>query len=106
MAAAESLRNLALPRQPIPAAAPWGMPSHYNRRLFTKDWDPMRTDTPVTVYRKDYQPYPYDIPEVSLGFDLAPESTEVRCVMQVRRKPAPAPTRPWCWTEKSWNSCR
>ena len=66
----------------------------------------MRTDTPVTVYRKDYQPYPYDIPEVSLGFDLAPESTEVRCVMQVRRKPAPAPTRPWCWTEKSWNSCR
>ncbi|MFG0228625.1 aminopeptidase N [Achromobacter sp. 413638] len=47
----------------------------------------MRTDTPVTVYRKDYQPYPYDIPEVSLGFDLAPESTEVRCVMQVRRKP-------------------
>ena len=46
----------------------------------------MRTDTPVTVYRKDYQPYPYDIPEVSLGFDLAPESTEVRCVMQVRRK--------------------
>ena len=67
---------------------PWGMPSHYNRRLFTKDWDPMRTDTPVTVYRKDYQPYPYDIPEVSLGFDLAPESTEVRCVMQVRRKPA------------------
>lgn len=71
----------------MPAAAPWGMPSHYNRRLFTKDWDPMRTDTPVTVYRKDYQPYPYDIPEVSLGFDLAPESTEVRCVMQVRRKP-------------------
>ena len=66
---------------------PWGMPSHYNRRLFTKDWDPMRTDTPVTVYRKDYQPYPYDIPEVSLGFDLVPESTEVRCVMQVRRKP-------------------
>ena len=45
----------------------------------------MRTDTPVTVYRKDYQPYPYDIPEVSLGFDLVPESTEVRCVMQVRR---------------------
>ena len=42
----------------MPAAAPWGMPSHYNRRLFTKDWDPMRTDTPVTVYRKDYQPYP------------------------------------------------
>ena len=43
----------------------------------------MRTDTPVTVYRKDYQPYPYDIPHVALAFDLAPEATEVRCVMQV-----------------------
>jgi len=47
----------------------------------------MRTDTPVTVYRKDYQPYPYDIPEVALAFDLAPDATEVRSVMQVRRKP-------------------
>ncbi len=46
----------------------------------------MRTDTPVTVYRKDYQPYPYDIPQVSLAFDLAPDATEVRCVMQVQRK--------------------
>ena len=46
----------------------------------------MRTDTPVTVYRKDYQPYPYDIPHVALAFDLAPEATEVRCVMQVQRK--------------------
>ena len=47
----------------------------------------MRTDTPITVYRKDYQPYPYDIPEVALAFDLAPDATEVRSVMQVRRKP-------------------
>ena len=47
----------------------------------------MRTDTPVTVYRKDYQPYPYDIPQVALSFDLAPDATEVRCAMQVRRKP-------------------
>ena len=46
----------------------------------------MRTDTPVTVYRKDYQPYPYDIPEVALAFDLAPDATEVRCTMQVQRK--------------------
>ena len=30
----------------------------------------MRTDTPVTVYRKDYQPYPYDIPQVSLALSL------------------------------------
>jgi len=47
----------------------------------------MRTDTPITVYRKDYQPYPYDIPEVALAFDLAPDATEVRCTMLVQRKP-------------------
>ncbi|AUA59272.1 Aminopeptidase N [Achromobacter spanius] len=47
----------------------------------------MRTDTPITVYRKDYQPYPYDIPEVALAFDLAPDATEVRCTMHVQRKP-------------------
>ena len=47
----------------------------------------MRTDTPITVYRKDYQPYPYDIPEVALAFDLAPDATEVRCTMRVQRKP-------------------
>ncbi|OZI32828.1 aminopeptidase N [Bordetella genomosp. 1] len=46
----------------------------------------MRTDTPVTIYRKDYVPYPYAIDEVALSFDLAPESTEVRCVMQLRRR--------------------
>jgi len=51
----------------------------------------MRTETPVTVYRKDYQPYPYAIPEVALAFDLDPESTEVRSTLKVERKPdAPA----------------
>lgn len=46
----------------------------------------MRTDTPVTVYRKDYQPYPYTIADVALEFDLDPASTTVRCLMQVARK--------------------
>lgn len=51
----------------------------------------MRTDTPVTIYRKDYRPYPYAIPQVALEFDLDPDSTEVRCAMQVERRPdAPA----------------
>src|SRR3546814_6353620 len=51
----------------------------------------MRTETPVTVYRKDYQPYPYAIPEVALAFDLDPESTQVRSTLRVERKPdAPA----------------
>ncbi len=51
----------------------------------------MRTETSVTVFRKDYQPYPFDIPKVSLSFDLAPLSTQVRCEMQVERR-ADAPS--------------
>jgi len=47
----------------------------------------MRTETPVTVYRKDYQPYPYAIPEVALAFDLEPESTRVHSTLRVERKP-------------------
>jgi aminopeptidase N len=51
----------------------------------------MRTDTPVTIYRKDYRPYPYAIPQVSLAFDLDPDTTTVHCTMQVERRPdAPA----------------
>ncbi len=47
----------------------------------------MRTDTPVTVYRKDYQPYPYAIPEVALRFELDPECTRVTATLQLQRKP-------------------
>ena len=47
----------------------------------------MRTDTPVTIYRKDYQPYPYGIPRVSLAFDLDPDATTVHCAMQIERRP-------------------
>ncbi len=61
--------------------------THYNwDSSLIPDGNSMRTDTSITVYRKDYQPYPYEIPEVDLSFDLAPESTEVRSIMQVRRK--------------------
>ena len=54
----------------------------------------MRTETPVTVFRKDYQPYPYAIPEVALAFDLDPESTQVHSTLRIERKadfPADAP---------------
>ncbi|MBO9355858.1 aminopeptidase N [Bordetella petrii] len=54
----------------------------------------MRTETPVTVYRKDYRPYPYAIPEVALAFDLDPESTQVHSTLRIERKadaPADAP---------------
>jgi len=54
----------------------------------------MRTETPVTVYRKDYQPYPYAIPTVTLAFDLDPETTLVHSTLRIERKadaPANAP---------------
>ncbi|WP_454689569.1 aminopeptidase N [Achromobacter aloeverae] len=53
----------------------------------------MRTDTSVTVYRKDYQPYPFDIPEVALTFDLEPETTTVTSRLTLRRR-APGDTAP------------
>src|SRR3546814_1696963 len=54
----------------------------------------MPTETPVTVDRKDYRPYPYAIPEVALVFDLDPESTQVHSTLHIERKadaPADAP---------------
>jgi len=54
----------------------------------------MRTDTPVTIRRTDYRPYPYDIPQIELEFDLAAETTLVRARMAVERRaaaPADAP---------------
>ncbi|OZI61347.1 aminopeptidase N [Bordetella genomosp. 11] len=53
----------------------------------------MRTETSVTVYRQDYQPYPFDIPEVALAFDLDPEATTVTSRLTVRRR-TPGDTAP------------
>lgn len=38
----------------------------------------------MTIFRSDYQPYPYDIPKVDLTIDLDAEQTRVVCVLQVR----------------------
>jgi len=48
----------------------------------------MRTDTPITIFRKDYQPYPYGIPEVALEFDLDAEATTVTAQLTVHRTAA------------------
>ncbi|MDJ0922328.1 MAG: aminopeptidase N [Henriciella sp.] len=45
----------------------------------------MRTDTPVQIKLADYTPYPFAIEAVKLYFDLDPEQTLVRSVLQVRR---------------------
>ncbi|MCB9983974.1 MAG: aminopeptidase N [Rhodospirillales bacterium] len=43
----------------------------------------MRTDTPKTIYLKDYKPYPYTIEAVELNFDIHDGYTIVKAVMQV-----------------------
>ncbi len=47
----------------------------------------MRTDTPQTIYRKDYTPPSYLVETVELGFDLEPARTIVASRMTMRRNP-------------------
>jgi len=46
----------------------------------------MRTEDAVTIYRHDYQPYPFLIPHVALEFDLDPAATTVRARLAVQRR--------------------
>jgi aminopeptidase N len=50
----------------------------------------MRTDTPQTIYRKDYTPPSYLVDTVELGFDLDPARTIVANRLTMRRNPASA----------------
>ena len=45
----------------------------------------MRTDTPVPVKLSEYQPYPFEVEQVSLVFTLNPDQTRVVAEMQVKR---------------------
>lgn len=47
----------------------------------------MRTDTPQTIYRKDYTPPSYLVDTVELGFDLDPARTVVANRLTLRRNP-------------------
>ncbi len=48
----------------------------------------MRTDTPQTIYRKDYTPPSFLVDTVEMGFDLDPEVTRVATRLTMRRNPA------------------
>ncbi|WP_028104728.1 aminopeptidase N [Pseudoduganella violaceinigra] len=48
----------------------------------------MRTDSPQTIYRKDYTPPSYLVDTVELGFDLDPDCTIVANRVQLRHNPA------------------
>ncbi|KCZ52746.1 aminopeptidase N [Hyphomonas pacifica] len=45
----------------------------------------MRTEAPVAVKLSDYTPYPFEIEQVDLRFDLDPEDTRVRADLKIRR---------------------
>ena len=46
----------------------------------------MRTDTPKTIYLKDYKPYPYDLRHVHLDFDIHDGHTIVTARTEFTRK--------------------
>ena len=48
----------------------------------------MRTDSPQTIYRKDYTPPSYFVDTVELGFDLDPAQTVVANRITLRHNPA------------------
>src|SRR5574343_1734938 len=53
----------------------------------------MKTDTPTTVYLKDYTPPAYLVDTVDLDFDIAPGGTVVTATLAMRRNPA-VPSQP------------
>lgn len=46
----------------------------------------MRTDTPQTIYLKDYKPYPYALKHIDLNFDIHDDGTVVTATIQIERK--------------------
>lgn len=48
----------------------------------------MRTDTPPTIYRKDYAVPSYLVDTVEMGFDLTPARTIVATRIVMHRNPA------------------
>lgn len=46
----------------------------------------MRTDTPKTIYLKDYTPYPYALNKVDLSFDIKPGQTRVTAKLNFTKK--------------------
>ena len=47
----------------------------------------MRTETPQTIYRKDYTPPSFWVDTVEMGFDLDPQATRVATRLKMRRNP-------------------
>lgn len=54
----------------------------------------MKTETPQTIYLKDYTPPAYLVETVDLDMDIHPGSTTVSATLACRRNPAAAPNQP------------
>ncbi len=52
----------------------------------------MESATAKTVWLKDYQPYPFELHSIELHFELDPERTSVRSIMQFSRRAEHADT--------------
>ncbi|MEZ5953089.1 MAG: aminopeptidase N [Hyphomonas sp.] len=48
----------------------------------------MRTEAPVAVHLSDYAPFPFQIDQVNLEFDLDPDATRVKATLAIRRSGA------------------
>ena len=46
----------------------------------------MRTDTPKTIYLKDYEPYPFELLSLDLDFDIQDGQTTVTATSKFRKK--------------------
>ena len=65
----------------------------------------MKTDTPQTVYLKDYTPPAFLVDTVDLDFVIETGSTTVTATLAMRRNPASPPSR-WCSMAMNWKRCR
>ena len=46
----------------------------------------MRTDTPKTIYLKDYKPFPFEIESLNLDFDIHDGETFVTAITKYKKK--------------------
>lgn len=65
----------------------------------------MRTETPQTIRRADYQPLAWTVTDVDLHFALDPAATIVTSRLTLKRNPK-APADRWCCSATNWNWCR
>ena len=62
----------------------------------------MKTDTPQTIYLKDYTPPAFLVDTVDLDFDIAAGGTTVTATLAMRRNPGRCRDSRWCSTATNW----